>query len=317
MKRLILAAVCIFSGALTAHAQPLAQPLPADIKAALDAAKTTGNSYVMDATVAGMKTRFPAYAKAVESYVAAPVKAESATVTPAKVAPTEAAASTSIVKEYVPFLRDWKGSVKAGANWANGNTQRQQYNAGLTMDRDWQDWAVKLDVSAKGTRENKVRTEERYRLNTQLDRKLDAQNYVFGGVEYVNDVFSGFNYRTTETLGYGRHLLQRPKLKLNTQVGLGVRESEDSVTEKKTTEVVATPKADLLWKVTDNLDFSQDLYATIGSKKTISHSTTALKSKLIGNLSMQLQLDVEHVSTVPTGTKKTDSTTSLNLVYDF
>lgn len=277
-------------------------------KNTLKAAYGTHNDAVISATSKDLKAKYPDEAKQIDAYLASLNKPAPAAKTPEH---------TNLLKAYIPFLQAWKGSVQAGADISNGNTHRQQLNGGLKMTRDWNTWALELHATGRSTVEDHKRTEEKYVFGGQVNRNLNDRDFVFGNAEYVNDVFSGFNYRMTETIGYGRHIIKRDNLKLTAQAGIGAQTSEDSVTEKTSTDAVVTPQANLEWKITPNLTFLQNAKATIGNDNTITNTTTALKTKLIGNLSMQAQFDWQHVKSVPTGTKKNDTETTLNLVYDF
>jgi putative salt-induced outer membrane protein YdiY len=65
--------------------------------------------------------------------------------------------------------------------------------------------------------------------------------------------------------------------------------------------------------------FRQKLSTEVGldEHNTISQSETALQATIVGTLSMKAAFRVKHVSDAPEGTEKTDTETSLSLLYGF
>lgn len=66
-----------------------------------------------------------------------------------------------------------------------------------------------------------------------------------------------------------------------------------------------------------NAVFMQSISTEIGSDSTISRSESALSSDIVGNLAMKLALNIKHQSEVPVGNEKTDTETSMTIVYKF
>jgi putative salt-induced outer membrane protein YdiY len=71
------------------------------------------------------------------------------------------------------------------------------------------------------------------------------------------------------------------------------------------------------YKFSDAVSFQQDLTVIVGSDNTNTKSVSALKSQIIGALSMKLSYTVDHDSQAPDDKDKTDTETALTLVYDF
>lgn len=49
---------------------------------------------------------------------------------------------------------------------------------------------------------------------------------MFGLVSYENDRFAGFNYRMSETLGYGYRVISQDTLTLDLEAGPGARQTQ-------------------------------------------------------------------------------------------
>ena len=295
MRKIIVLAALMAASSLNAFAE-----LPSSVQTSIEKAYATGDSFVINATLAAAKAQH-----------ANDIAAIDATLEALKNPPAP-------VIEEAPqnWLTSWNGEIGAGFVFSNGNTHKREIDANLKLERDGEKWRNKIAIDADVTTENGLRTEEDYRFGTRLDRKLDETRFLFAEAEYVNDTFSGFNYRITEDVGYGQTFKLNNSVSLEATGGLGARHTETTAGVTKT-EMIVKPAANFSWNIREGLDFGQSLSAIMGSERTVTNATTSLKSKLINNFFLKAAFDVEHVSDVPVGTKELDTKTSLNLVYDF
>lgn len=146
--------------------------------------------------------------------------------------------------------------------------------------------------------------------------KLGERDYVFINGRVTRDLFSGFDYQVSETVGYGSEWTFSPSLRFEAQGGGGLRQTktEDDEREK---EGIVRGAALLRWKISKRAEFRQRVTIESGRSNTLTESLTSVKSTIVGNLGMSLRLTVTRNSQVPAGTKNTDSITSINLVYTF
>jgi putative salt-induced outer membrane protein len=211
----------------------------------------------------------------------------------------------------------WKGDVELGLVVTDGNTQTQNINAKATAVNERARWKHELHGEALNTSNDGVGTAERYLVTGQSNLKLTEFNYLFGQVSYENDLYSGFDYRVSETVGYGRNLIHSPVVTLDTEVGAGARHSRVTATGDHQDEALGRVAAKLAWKVSGTTDFGQDVTADVGEKATITRSVTSLKSQVAGNLATKLTFTVRNTTDTPPGVKDTDFETVVTLVYSF
>ena len=211
----------------------------------------------------------------------------------------------------------WKGDAELGVLNTNGNTKTQNitFKAKIVNDRDH--WRHTLNGEALNSSEKGSTTAERYFISGKSDFKLTDRSYTFGLLTYENDRFSGYDQRTTETLGYGRNVIKRDTLTLDLEAGLGARQSKLSATGENQNEGLIHLAGSLGWKLSDTSTFSEDLSSDIGEKSTVTKSVTALKTQIAGNLASKLSFTAKHSSQVPAGVSKMDTETAVTLVYGF
>lgn len=212
----------------------------------------------------------------------------------------------------------WSGSAELGADIQNGNTNRRAFNGALNIKRSTDEWTTSAFLKGKMVREDKVRTEEKYEVGAEADYHLNEKSFVFGDIEYVNDPFSGLEYRLTETFGYGRNVLKDESMKLDLKASLGGRHSQaNTQNAERQDEFIFKPSAQFDWIINDGMSFSQKLSSTMGNEVVITESVSALKNKISEDWYFKVAVDVEHLDDVEGDTKHTDTATTLNLMYEF
>lgn len=211
---------------------------------------------------------------------------------------------------------EWTGAGEFGYLATSGNTDTQSLSAKLGLTNERARWRHTLGLEATNNADNDVTTAERYAANWQSDYKLSEIDYLFGRLSYETDKFSGYDYRTSETLGYGRRVLKTDNMTLDLEAGAGARQSKLE-TGGNENEAILRLAGKYAWQISPTSKFTQELSSDIGADATISKSVTALQTDIVGNLAMKLSYTVEHTSAVPVGVEKTDTETMASLVYKF
>ncbi|MEK8019913.1 MAG: DUF481 domain-containing protein [Candidatus Parabeggiatoa sp.] len=229
------------------------------------------------------------------------------------------------------------GEGSLGITYNSGNTETQDLNAGLSLGYAHAQWEHKANLGALQSEENNNKTAERYGLKLQSDYKLPSEiDSLFGTIRYEDDQFSSYEYQASLVGGYGHHFIKTDPTKLKVEIGAGVRQSKlkDSA-DSGADEFSGDERLDLTFKGEENTEaivhfglefshqlseqatFTQDLLVEGGKENIYTKSISALHVKLMGNLSLKLALEIRNNSEVNPGTEKTDTTTTMNLVYNF
>lgn len=213
--------------------------------------------------------------------------------------------------------RPWEGGVEAGIVMTSGNTDTQNISAKAKVVNNRERWRHTGRLEALQSEDSNVTTAERYLASGKSDYKLNDVSYVFGTVDYEDDRFSGYDYRVTEVLGYGRRVLNTPTMTLELELGAGSRQSKLTATGETDSEGLARLAGNYAWKISDSTTFSEELTVDVGEDTTITRSVTGLKSQIAGNLATKLTWTVKNTSDVPPGIDETDTETAIALVYSF
>lgn len=224
-------------------------------------------------------------------------------------------AETNAVEANKP-KRTWSGEAELGLISTRGNTKSDTTNAKGKVETERKKWRYLGQISALNTSNDTNTTAERYEAKAKSDYKLSDQNYFFAQLLYENDRFSGYRYRLSEAIGYGRRVLNQTNLKLDLEIGPGARQSklED---DSSNDEFIVHSAANLSWQLSKTSKFSQELSVESGDQATLSKSLSTLTTQIKGDFAMKISYLVKHASEVPVGKVKTDSESAITLVYSF
>lgn len=221
-----------------------------------------------------------------------------------------------------PMAIAWTGDVELGYSRTDGNTKTTTTNAKLDMDHAVDKWRHTIFGDAYYSKDNTVKTAERYALAYKPKYFMDKQNYVFGLVRYDQDKFSFIDQRTTEVVGVGRQFINNPVHYLDGEIGAGARQTDYVVDPTTTTlddnETIVYIGGKYTGKISDNARFTQNLRVEFGEENTYTESISALGLSIVGNLSAKLSYTVRHNSDVKGVLgDNTDSLMGVNLVYSY
>lgn len=210
----------------------------------------------------------------------------------------------------------WSGKATLGYLATSGNTENTTLNTGFEVGYTVGKWAHLFDAKAINASENEITTAEAYNAGWKSERNLSEKDFLFGRLNWRKDRFGGFDTQFSQTVGYGRRLIDSDKHKLNAEIGAGARQSklQDGTSENET---VFRGGMYYKWLFSETAEFRQDLTVEAGDANTYTESITAISAKLLGDLALVASYTIKNNSDVPPLTEKTDTYTALSLEYAF
>ena len=212
--------------------------------------------------------------------------------------------------------RPWDASISFGYVGTTGNTDTTTYNLEALLKYDTMRWSHNAKFQALGTQENDAARAERYYLEDKSDFNLDADQYLFGKGSYTDDRFSGFEYQAAFSTGYGRYLLRNDTFNLQGFGGVGYRQN-DIINAGSEGEVILSLGENFAWEISDSSSLIQSVTSEIGDELTVTRFEIGLESNIIDRIATKINFQARNTSKVPLGNKKTDTQTSVSLVYTF
>jgi len=223
----------------------------------------------------------------------------------------------SLFAEEAEEQTPWAGKATLGFLATSGNTENSTLNAGFEVSYTAGKWTHLLEAAAISASENEATTAEAYDLGWKSERKITDQDFMFGRLQWRKDNFGAFDTQFSQTVGYGRRLIDNDKHKLNLELGVGARQSETQLLGLKDNETILTAGGYYKWQFSETAEFRQDLTIEAGGENTYTESVTAISAKLLGKLALVASYTIKNNSDVPPLTEKTDTYTALSLEYLF
>lgn len=210
----------------------------------------------------------------------------------------------------------WRGSAEMGASITTGNSRTSSVDGQLKLKYMTGPWTQYFKLGTLQARQNGNSTANRTIGEFTSHYQIDNRNYVFGTARASHDAFSGYDYQASVSGGLGRILWDTKAGKLAVEAGPGYRRAKVTGGPVESS-AIARLHADFRYKVTDSSRFTQTLSIEAGSDNTEMNAETGFSVAVTKTIAMKLAYTVQHNTHVPIGTQKTDTFTSINLVYAF
>ncbi|WP_075185394.1 DUF481 domain-containing protein [Teredinibacter haidensis] len=233
--------------------------------------------------------------------------------------------------------KSFGAEAEVGTLLTSGNTDSTTFKGKLNINHDLNNWLNNYVVEGlyseneatigegpDAITESQV-TAEKYFLSAQSDYKLNQEHrglFMYGS--YEDDKFSGYEYQGTIAGGYSDRLFETENTSLDFSAGPGVSFSKP---ERLGAESTETSKAAIVhlagkfrWQISQNAKFTQTLvtdYTPDSDKNSKTKAESALTATLNGSFALKTGFTVTNNSVVPEDTEKTDTQTSVTLVYTY
>jgi putative salt-induced outer membrane protein len=210
----------------------------------------------------------------------------------------------------------WSGSLSLGFLSTSGNTDTTSDNTTVGVGYARDKWTHAFKASAHGADDTDVTTAEAFQAGWKSEYNFTEHDFLFGAVDWRKDRFSGVDQQISETIGYGRRIIDTPAHLLSAGLGVGSRQADlaDGTSESG---VIGRGNVDYKWTFSETAGFEQHIIVESGSENTYLESVSAVRAKLLSDFALVLAYTIKQNSDVPVGTEKTDKLTAISVEYAF
>jgi putative salt-induced outer membrane protein len=135
-------------------------------------------------------------------------------------------------------------------------------------------------------------------------------------LDWERDRFSSYDQRLSESIGFGRRVVDSDRHVLNIDIGAGGRQLK-LVDGTEESDAIVRAGLDYVWTISETTSFNQDVTAESGSSNTSVVSVSELRARMFANVALVLSYRIKRNSEVLPGAAKTDRFTSVSLEYAF
>lgn len=210
---------------------------------------------------------------------------------------------------------DWTGKAEAGLVIARGNTDSSTANAKLDLSRELTEWKHAFFLAGLYAEDEFDTTAKRYETRWQSNYKFTPRAFWFAGLRYEDDEFSGFDYQASFTTGIGYKFIETTRTTLDAQIGSGYRQLRDSLTGEESGDIVARADIRYEFQLSETAKITNTLISEWGEENTFVGNDLSLQVKIWNRLALGAGYGVRYNSDPGPGLQRTDTLTTLNLVY--
>ncbi|RDH83016.1 MAG: hypothetical protein DIZ80_12195 [endosymbiont of Galathealinum brachiosum] len=211
---------------------------------------------------------------------------------------------------------EWTGEGEFGFTSTSGNTDSKNLNAKLGIGKKHDKWEHNAKLELLKASADGADSADSMVLTEKSEYRFVEKTFAYGKLRHEEDEFSGFDHQSVISFGAGHVFIDGGKHNLEGSVGIGYRDLEtDAGTEEQ--EAIIDGELKYAYKISETSEFNQNFYIESGDSNTYSKSETFLKLVIVGNLGAKFGYEVKRNSDVPVGTDKTDTITTVTLVYTF
>ncbi|HEY5808348.1 MAG TPA: DUF481 domain-containing protein [Povalibacter sp.] len=225
-----------------------------------------------------------------------------------------------------PAHADWTGKGEAGLVISSGNTETETANVKLALTREAGKWKNAFGLAALYASDEEGATAQRWEAVTQQDYNFTPRNFWFGAARYDDDRFSGFEYQATISTGLGHKFIDSERTKFVGTAGVGYKvfETLDAFDEtglliqegEREEDIVFRGTLDFEHQFTESTKLLDKFIVEAGSENTFYQNDLSLEVRMTGTLALGVGYSVRHNTDPPLGFEKTDTLTTVNLVYE-
>ena len=210
---------------------------------------------------------------------------------------------------------EWNPSAELGLVYTSGNSDTFNFNAKAALHGEDETWVH--DFYALGLRsevDDDV-SANRYEAGARSGYKFTDRSYWFGSLRYENDDFAPFEWQAVVSLGYGYQAIKSDVTTLLFEIGPGYRRAELVGLDETEGDGILRGFMDFKHKFTENTEFFDALLIEAGSDNTFVQNDIGIQVAMNKTLSLKAGFQVRHNTDVQPGLDKTDTLTTINLVW--
>lgn len=248
---------------------------------------------------------------------------------PRRSAPVITAASKPNIAVAAPAPK-LTGGGELGYAAANGNSNTESFNGRLDAtysDGIWKHSANLFGLRSQSeyttteddgsTRRNTRTTANRYTFGANSGYMMDERGTINTSLRLEEDDFGTYSRQQSLSFSYGNRVIDSERAQLDLQFGPGYRNAHNALEDRTEASVIGRGLFDLRYSLTDNTEIVNKLLVESGEYNTFAQNDLGVSVAMNSHLALKAGWQARHNSDVSPDLKKTDTLTTMNVVYRF
>ena len=210
----------------------------------------------------------------------------------------------------------WTSKAEIGASFASGNSENESVNGAFATKYVAEKWQHELGLAGNYGSDGSETTAQRWEFRGQSSYKFTDKAYAFGAGRYDDDRFSAYDYQASIAAGLGYRFVDTEKLKFWVQGGPGYRYAKVNETGETEDGLIFRGDIGLDYQITETTKIVDRFLVEAGSDNTYLQNDLGLEVRISGALGLRVGYQVRHNTDVEPGVEKTDTLTTVGLLYE-
>jgi putative salt-induced outer membrane protein len=247
---------------------------------------------------------------------------------PRRTAPLVVQAATPNATVATPAPR-LSGGGELGYAATNGNSNTESLNGRLDVTYSNGIWkhnanlfglrsrSEYIDDDDGGSQRKTRTTANRYTFGANSGYKMDERGTINTSLRLEEDDFGTYSRQQSLSLSYGNRVIDSEKAQLDLQFGPGYRNAHNALQDRDEAGVIGRGLFDLRYALTENTEIVNKLLVESGEYNTFAQNDLGVSVTMNSHLALKAGWQARHNSDVSPDLKKTDTLTTMNVVYKF
>lgn len=223
------------------------------------------------------------------------------------------------------------GGGELGFAAASGNTNNESFNGRLDLTyNDGSAWRHSASLFGLHSRSEYTRTQDdgsvvrdrrttanRYTVTANSAYLMDDRGTLNTSVRHEQDDFGTYSRQQSISLSYGNRVIENERAHLDLQVGPGFRRAYDTLDGRNEASFIGRGLIDMRYALSENTEIVNKLLVESGEYNTFAQNDLGVSVTMNSHLALKAGWQARHNSDVAPDIKKTDTLTTMNVVYRF
>ncbi|MGX6648562.1 DUF481 domain-containing protein [Maricaulaceae bacterium MS644] len=209
----------------------------------------------------------------------------------------------------------WEGRAELGVRFDSGNSDRQDYTVGLSVERALARWGFEGAVSYAYSEVDGAVGRDELDLEARGEREAGERWTFYVNGDYTKDALSGYDFTAFVGAGAGYRILDRPERAWVLRAGPGARIVQDTAGETMTDPALEL-SSDFEWQLSEPIRFTSDTSALF-SENSRAEQMFKLETALGELWSLALSYRYSYEFEPEPGFENEDSRTDISIVRLF
>ncbi len=211
----------------------------------------------------------------------------------------------------------WSGSGELGLAVAKGNTDSQTLIGKLGLAREDALWKHEVGLAILYGKQDDIESAYRYEAFGKSNRRIGERRYLFGSARTERDHFAAYEYQSSAALGYGHEVIKEESTHLSVEIGPGYRWSKLQGVRVHENGAIVRAHMDFGHQFNASTSIYDTLLIEAGQDNTFARNDIGVQVKMSDALALKAGMEVRHNTDVLPGIERTDTLTTVNVVYGF